>query len=151
MQDKMISEQRLTQRLTTYWERLRKEAHLPEITKFNSNAVAEIWDFCFRVSVDIHEKGKRSYVYEYMGREIVQAFGKDLTGQQVTGISQNVPGVSILGKIDMCVDQKQPIFEDGKFINEKNKVVKYRSCMIPFTTKKEEVSHVVVGLSWRAF
>ena len=85
-----------------------------------------------------------------MGREVVQAFGKDLTGQQVTQVSQNIPGVSILQKIDTCVDQKQPVFEDGKFINEKNKVVKYRSCMVPFATKKE-VSHVVVGLSWRAF
>ena len=60
MQDKMISEQRLTQRLTQYWDRLRKETPLPEISKFNSNAIAEIWDFCFRVGVDIHEKGKRN-------------------------------------------------------------------------------------------
>lgn len=150
MLDKMVPEQRLTTRLSNYWERLRDGASLPNIERFRSGDIPDMWEFCFQVSVDQHDASRKQYLYGYMGRQIIQAFGQDLTGKRVNSMVQNVPGANILKKIDSCVDGRQILTEDGKFINDKSKVVKYRSCMLPFGNDAG-VTHVVVGLSWRAF
>jgi hypothetical protein len=43
-----------------------------------------------------------------------------------------------------------PLVDMGQFINAGNKVVKYRSCLLPFGTGNK-VTHIIAGLSWREF
>ena len=44
----------------------------------------------------------------------------------------------------------KPLVDIGQFISENNKVVKFRSCLLPFG-KDGVVTHVLAGLSWREF
>lgn len=152
MLDKSISEKRLVKRLTDYWSRIKGDAHLPLIMKFNHHALEDVWPFCFQLSVqadDTHQTA--TYKYDYVGEEIVNAYGRDMTGERVNSSIHGIPGGSIINKIDEMVTLRDVIIEQGKFINDKDKVVKYRTCLLPFSSGHDEVTHVIAGLSWRAF
>jgi hypothetical protein len=62
-----------------------------------------------------------------------------------------VPGGKVLNYIDKVMLDPKPTIEDGQFINEKNQVVKFRSCLLPFGSDRDNITHIIAGLSWRAF
>ena len=43
-----------------------------------------------------------------------------------------------------------PLLDTGQFVSETSKVIKFRSCLLPFGTE-ERITHVVVGFSWREY
>ncbi len=150
MREKFVPEKRLIDRMTGYWERLKGDNELPPFQKFNNSAIADIWSHCFVVDVD-ERGGVKNYVYEYVGESIVNAYGKNPAGDRMSSKMHDVPGGTIVTKIDNCVDGKQIVVEQGQFINQKSKIVKYRSCMLPFGKANGTVTHIVTGLSWREF
>ena len=75
----------------------------------------------------------------------------DLTGQQVTPSIRTVPGTSVIKKLDASLPMREPVLEQGSLINNDDKMIKYRSCILPFGNKKFDVSHAIIGLSWKIF
>lgn len=143
-------ERRLPMRLMTYWKRLHTERGLPEIRKFNPHAIEDVWPHCIKLLItEVNEK--RTYKYEFMGKHIIEAFGKDMTGLQVSPNIRNVPGTGIIKRLDAAIPLREPVMEQGQFINDKDKLIKYRSCILPFGSNKYDITHVVLGLSWREF
>ena len=53
-----MNEHRLTDRLTTYWDNLRKDADLPDFGHFNASAVDDIWQQCILFTVQPPVIGK---------------------------------------------------------------------------------------------
>jgi len=155
MLERHISEKRLVDSLTLYWERLRDnvEGTLPPVQQVNSAALGDLWDHCCQLS--IHSESNRSlFKYDYIGSEVKKAYGADLTGQFANLGVRVVPGDAILGDIRNCIDNKEPVSKSGNFINDKSRMIKYRSCIIPFGNSalpEKGVSYVIMGLSWRAF
>lgn len=145
MQDK-----RITTRLVEYWERLKGENSLPEISRFNSAQVDEHWPQCIRLRVEPGGREQRNYVYEYVGRKITEAYGRNLTGTCAHAQLKDIPGASVLKKMDDLVQTAIPQLDEGQFISPKNKIIKYRAVAIPFG-RMTMVTHVIVGLSWREF
>lgn len=150
MLEKSISEQRMVKRMTEYWDRIRGEEHYPQLEKFNTASIPDVWDFCFQVKVK-SEDDNLEYKYEYVGQQIIKAFGKDLTGQKVNAKIHMVPGGNVINKMDECVQRCEPVIEQGKFINEKDKIIKYRSCILPFGNHHDGITHLIVGMSWKAY
>ncbi len=148
-----MHEKRLTDRLTNYWTNLRKDKAMPEFMHFNPSAVEDVLAYCFQLKVEPAAAGitSRTYRYEYMGGKIIEAYGKNLSGQSVSSSVRMLPGSDILKKADLVVSNATPLYEGGQFVNDKNKIVKYRSCMLPFGSEAGEVTHMVVGLSWKSF
>lgn len=148
-----MHDKRLTDRLTSYWSNIRKEKPYPEIQHFNPSAVEDVWAYCFRLKVEPAAANvtTRTYRYEYMGAKIIEAYGKNLSGQSVSSAVRMLPGSDILKKVDMVLANSTPLYEGGQFVNDKNKIVKYRSCMLPFGNETAGVTHIVVGLSWKSF
>lgn len=139
---------RLTDRMITYWERLRKEDVLPNINIFRPEGLGDIWELCFSLNV-ISGGPNNMYQYDYVGRSIVEAFGVDVGGEKVNSNFKWSPGHKIIKKVDGILDSKKPIVEEGTFINKKDQKVKYRTCILPFTNSDEKkVNNVIVGLSW---
>ena len=143
-----MHDRRLTTRLIKYWERLRKDEALPPFNRFNSGAIQDIWDTCFHVSV---QPGSQMFHYQYMGPKIVDAYGVNLTGSDISEKLRHIPGSQFFQKMDNLLEEYTPMENQGQFINEKNKTVKYRSCMVPFGTDEKGVTDVIAGLSWKAF
>lgn len=145
-------EQRLTSRLISYWENIRGEATLPPYAQLNPSALDELWNNCLVLRTEPAAAGKLSYSYTHCGQEISKAIGKDLTGQRMTSNMKFFPGAKIIKRIDEVATQVKPtpLLDDGQFINEKNQIIKYRACLLAFGNT-QGISHVVIGVSWRAF
>ena len=47
-----MHQKRLTDRLTSYWDLLRKENTMPEFAKFNNSSLSDVWDYCVLFSVN---------------------------------------------------------------------------------------------------
>lgn len=148
-----MHDKRLTTRLIDYWNHLRKDAPLPQIALFNHIALEDVIGKCCMWRVEVKESaGKVSfYTYEYVGEEVKQAIGKDLTGGTFSPQFRNFPAARILNKIDEVVKNSTVIADAGQFVNEKSKIVKYRSCLLPFGTKDGKVTNILLGISWHEF
>jgi hypothetical protein len=143
-----ITEQRLTSRLVSAWEKLKADNEMPEYTRLNKDVIADVIVNCCIVSVN--GQGKPIYKYEYVGDAVVQAYGKNPSGEYHHS-SVRMPASALCIRMDQVIIERKPLFDDGQFINENNKVVKYRGCLLPYKNPANEVSHILIGLSWRAF
>jgi len=151
MRDKIVNEQRLVKRMESYWDSLKEEgASLPKYQKFNNARLQDIWENCFTLIVN-EKMGNRMYKYEHVGEEVHKAYGSKLVGDFTMQTIKGIPGVKVLEKIDECITAKKIFVEDGKFINKESKMIKFRSCILPFGSDGENVDHVVTGLSWRKY
>ena len=148
-----MEDQRLTKRLTEYWNRLRKDLPLPAWAKFNVGSLQDVWGQCcvWRVDLTGLENKRRQYTYEYMGSNAREALGQDLTGMVFISHFQRFPGARVVERVEEVVASHAPVSDEGSFVNENQKIVKYRSCLLPFGTPEGKVTHIVLGLSWKAF
>jgi hypothetical protein len=140
----------LTARLIEHWHCVRKDKPLPEMARFNPGPVDDLWPQCFLVSIE--GRGKRPlFKYEYMGEAIVQLYGRDLTGCYADERVAQFPGAIVCRGLGPAATHRQPLEEDGFFINEQGRLVKYRACFLPFGNETKGVTRIVVGLSGRVF
>jgi hypothetical protein len=146
MQDK-----RLTIRLTNYWNLIRKEDILPAMDRFNKSALEDIMTKCCIYKVEISGNSNKLYSYEFVGSNLKEAFGKDMTGQMFSTKLKTFPAARVINKIESVIEQKQPVVDEGQFINEKSQLIKYRSCLLPFGNREGRVTNILLGLSWAAF
>lgn len=139
------TEKRLTRRLINYWESLRTGDNMPEMAAFDIGAIAEIWAKCVKIKV-----GEGGYQFEYMGRDISAAYGRDLTGQSTDTANKGFPGFFICRNLDKTLGERNFIEDTGYFLaGVSTKVVKYRACSLPFTNAEKEPTHIIVGLSYK--
>ncbi len=150
MKERFISEKRLTSRLTKYWENLKQSQKLPSIEQFNIAAIDDIAMFCMRLAVNTN-LDRRSYVYEFVGEEVQNVIGFKTTNSSIEKSSVGQFEKLIVKNLGDCLDEKQPVYREGKFVNEKSKVIKYRCCILPFAREDQPISHLVVGFSYKIF
>jgi hypothetical protein len=148
-----MEDKRLTKRLVDYWDRLRKDLPLPSWERFNIEGLADVWGKCcvWRVEVASSPDVRPQYMYEYVGASAEEALGRNLTGMIFVSHAQQFAGARITKRINEVVQNRTPLFDEGSFVNERNRTIKYRSCLLPFGTKDGKVTHIVLGLSWRSF
>lgn len=145
-------EQRLTVRLTDYWNTLRKDAPMPNFAQFNQGAVGDLWPNCLVFAAQPTAAGKVAFRVQAVGDNLTQLFGHDLVGREATKPALRVfGGGKIAGDVEQTALARAPVEAEGKYVNDKNKVVKYRACLLPFSTSPDSVSHILAGLSWREF
>ena len=145
-----MMEKRLTERLTKYWEVLRQDGALPVFGKFNSAAIDDIWGNCILFTVNKSNDNEKSYTFYRVGDKVKQLYHEDLTGNTLKAKQRAFKGAAVIKRIDEVVKDGSPIEDAGQFVSPDNKVVKFRSCLLPFGNDNE-VTHIVAGLSWREF
>ena len=147
----MTDDHRLTDRLTSYWTLLKRDARMPEFAQFNLSAISDIWQQCILFTVQQGTGGGPNSVSFYMlGDKVKSLYGGDMSGRSMYPGMKHFQGASIVRKVDELIANPQPIYDQGQFVNEKSKIVKFRSCLLPFG-KDGKVTHVMAGLSWREF
>lgn len=149
MREKHISEKYLVKRLEDYWHRLKGGSSLPSIHRFNAGHIQDVWDNCFRALV-LGEAHRTLYRYEYMGAEVRAAYGKSLVGETVTSGVQMWAGAPILKVADACIAEKKPVSGSGQFVGRRDMIIRYQCCVLPFSMRQEEVTHVIAGIAWKA-
>ncbi len=147
-----MHEKRLTARLESYWNLVRKDAPLPQYAQFNQGAIDDLWQKCMLLAMQ-PSASKPVFRISSVGHELTGLLGHDLVGREVSRAAlRDFGGGKIATKVDDVVVACSPVFDDGKFVNKNtNKIVKYRACLLPFGADSEHISHILMGLSWREF
>ncbi|MES2985033.1 MAG: PAS domain-containing protein [Pseudomonadota bacterium] len=144
-------EHRLGDRLTTYWDTIRKDEPMPDFTHFNTSAISDIWQQCILFTLSPLVENKPAVLNFYMiGESLRTLYSSDMVGRSFSSSQRHFQGAALVRRVEEMIANPQPISDVGQFINERSKVVKYRSVMLPFG-RGGKVTHVVVGLSWREF
>jgi len=144
----MSAELRLIDRLTTYWNMIRKDQPVPEFVQFNISAIEDLWSQCVLFTV---QPGVPPTVNFYNVGDKVKALYGDVAGRTVNTNNRHFQGASIVRKVADVVASPAPVFDEGQFVNERSKIVKYRTCLLPFGNREGRITHIVAGLSWREF
>lgn len=142
-------EKRLTQRLTTYWEKLKKEDDMPAFGRFNSGALSDVWEYCMLLAVNDNSNSP-SYSFYQMGDKVRELYGSQANSQALAPAGKSGQAANIIKRANEIIQTQGPVYDDGQFVSERNKMVKFRSCMLPFGSAGN-VTHIIVGLSWREF
>lgn len=146
----MRDDNRLTIRLTSYWNTLRADRIIPSIENFHIHALEDVIGQCciWRVEIADEHPSSPLYTYEYVGSSLKDALGRDMTGEKFTAQLENFPPAWIVSKIDTVLETKFPTSDEGEFVNELHKTVKYRSCLLPFGSPEGKITNILLGLSW---
>ena len=141
---------RVTDRLITYWENLRHGGTMPEFEHLNASAMGDLWQHCVLFTVGPAAPGQKPTISFYrVGDQLRSIYGPDMLGKAFSSQSRHFQGAAIVRKIDAVLTNPAPLVDNGQFVSEANKIVKYRSCLLPFG--KDTVTHVVAGLSWKEY
>lgn len=146
-------EKRLTTRLTGYWDMLRKEQLIPEFSLLNRSQIDDVWPYCMILQLEPGtDNANRHFRIADMGPSLIALYNENLTGKRISPKQKQFKAASLIRKSGQILDNPAPLIDEGKFINDKNAIVKYRSCVVPFgNPQTREVTHLMVGMSWREF
>ncbi len=85
-----------------------------------------------------------------LGDKAKDIYGGDMSGRTMYPTMKHFQGASIVRRVDDIIATPKALYDEGQFVNERSKIVKYRSCLLPFG-KEGKVTHILAGLSWREF
>jgi hypothetical protein len=148
-----INEKRLTSRLLTYWTSLCDVGEtIPHTGKYNASSISDVTPFCCQIRVQFEDGGNPHFFYEAVGRSIRELIGRDPSGQPILpGSSATLEG-RIIKDLTACLGEAKPTYDEGQFFNNQSKVVKYRSCNLPFHGRvKDDISMILIGFSCKVF
>jgi len=138
---------RMNERLQQYWQELRAGRSMPLESEIDMEALKDIWGHCFLVSVT---DGK--FAYSYLGPQLVDAFGDDLTGKEIVETLVYPHPLSLLNAFASVAQSGTPGMDESEFVNSRGATVKYRSCVLPLgSANKPSVAFLLGGMNWKAY
>lgn len=147
----MMQDQRLIDRLTRYWNSMRREEPMPRFAQFNSSAIDDIWQQCLLFTVQPASAGKPPHLnFHTIGDQLSSIYGKTLLGTTFNPAQKHFQGATVMSKVGQIIASPAPLVDIGQFVCQSGKTVKYRSCLLPFGGQGV-VTHIIAGLSWREF
>lgn len=148
-----MQEKRLTFRLIDHWNNLtRPEGGVPEIKDWRASHLNDTVPFCARIRIKDQDSKAPLCGFEQVGATLQEAFGKEsMVGKLVRPTTPVFPAARIIRRIPELITGCAPIEDDGQFVNESGKVVKYRSALLPFADHKGIVEVTIIGFNWRIF
>lgn len=146
----MQNDQRLVDTLIRYWRKRKGAELMPIYEAFAPESLGEdIWQQCCAFTVQVANQ-KSLLVSDYTGNKARQAMGRDITGEVLAIGAQQFEAVRLLQQAEAVLDKKDPLTDEGHFVNAESKIIKFRSCLLPFG-RKGKVTHLLLGVSWQAF
>lgn len=147
MNETMPRRARINEQLTEYWHELRADHPLPFEHEINAESLRDIWSSCFLVTVK-----PQGFAYDYIGKELLDAYGDDLTGREITETLLYPHPRTLFDTFKHVVASAEPATEDGEFTNSKGRLIKYRSSVLPLAGRgRAGVSFLLGGMRWKAF
>jgi hypothetical protein len=140
--------QRINQRLEDYWERQRKGKAFPSEGDINPDDLGDVWEHCYLINV-IGE-GK-SFKYSYMGRALIDAYGDDVTNEEVGPHLLRPTRPHLFRQFSQVVKTCAPVMDEGEFVNRQHHHIRYRCCMLPLGRAPHTVSYILGGMKWKAY
>ena len=121
-------ERRITLRLLSYWEKLRKGRPMPTEQDINPEDIQDLWDNCFLIHVT--DLSKSDYNYTFLGEAIAEAYNHGIADEQSGGMISPNAG-KLTTSFRQIMETAKPLTEEGEFRNIRQEMVKYRQCLLP--------------------
>lgn len=138
---------RINELLQLYWQELKGNRPLPLEHEVSAEALKDIWNSCFLVV-----KRHGSFAYEYLGTDLLDAYGDDLTGKEITEALLYPHPKSLFEAFQAVSTTALPAMDEGEFTNARGQVVKYRSCVLPLAAQGGDgVAFLLGGMKWKAY
>lgn len=146
-QHESMRERRITVRLLSYWEKLRRGLPMPTEQDIDPDHIQDLWDHCFLVHVE--DLQKDGYQYTYLGKAIHDAYQGGLSEADTGGLVS--PNAERLADCYMEVmHTRKPLVDEGEFKNIHGDVVKYRQCLLPLG-EGDTVSAIFGGMRYKIY
>jgi len=142
---------RINEKLSDYWEQIRADRNYPSEKEFLPENIADIWDHCFLVQVNPGHDVDHGYRYSYLGKALIDAFGDDVSGQEVGEILLDTSANSFVEAFEKVIKDATPVVTEGEFTNKNAIIIKYRSCMLPLSGVGDKIDYIIGGMNWKAF
>ena len=147
----IAGEQRINELLRDYWQRLRKGRPFPSDADIDPDAIGDIWGSCFMVKASSPEAKEHGYRYEYLGTDLIEAFGGDITNEEVSSRLINPQSPPLQRHFDDVARTGMPVEDEAEFTNRQGRVIKYRSCMVPIGKSPSGVDYIIGAVKWKAY
>lgn len=134
---------RAHERLMQYWLSLKGTRNYPREDEVDPEALEPIWDSCFLVTlIDGRRFGFR---YEYMGSELLEAYGRDMTG--LAAEDPEAPQIASLIHALERAAAGETVTDGSVFTNSKNVEIRYRCCLVPLGAMT--VEYILGCMRWK--
>jgi len=144
-----MHEKRLTSQLLKYWNIVRRNRTIPDVRHINPSAIEKLWAQCFLLSCD-NLRENFSYQYECVGPLVTDFYERDMTDQYVDDTVEENVHLSLRRLLHQVITQHSPVDDEGNFLKENGKLMKYRFILMPFGDD-DGITHVMGGLSFMLF
>lgn len=140
------TEQRLTFRLLSYWNRIRATREFPSLADVNINEITEMWHFTFT----IEWRADGEHRFQYFGPELIAVLGEDVTGESVEEAMGNSMLNNLIGFFDKVIAQRAPVSESSQFFME-GKEIRYRSLIVPLSSNGKDIDYLIGTTNYKAY
>ncbi|MFM9890432.1 MAG: PAS domain-containing protein [Rickettsiales bacterium] len=138
---------RINELLQQYWHELAGARPYPLESEISTEALRDIWPYCYLVSVK-----PDGFSYDYLGTGLIEAYGDDFTGREVTERLLYPHPTSLVKTFAEVVNSAQASMDENEFTNSRGARVKYRACVLPLGARgREGVAFLLGGMKWKAF
>lgn len=144
-------QRRITEYLLSYWEELRGDRPFPAESDVNPGDLEDIWESCFLVEVKGSEDKGLSFKYAYLGGDLIDAFGDDMTGREIFDELVDPKTRDLVRNLTEMVELGEPTIREAEFTNHNNMLIKYRKAMVPLSDDGKTINFILGGMKWRAF
>lgn len=145
------SHNRINERIRSYWDEVRGARPLPEERDIDPEGLRDVWDACFLVKPVPPEAGGIGFRYDYLGKDLIDAFGGDVTHQEVYAKLVSTDSPPLVRSFAEVIKTGKPVEEQAEFTNVQGLLIKYRSCMLPLGNGAEGVNYILGGMKWKLF
>ena len=138
---------RINDFLQQYWRELRGDRPLPFEDEVNPEALAAIWDSCFLIS-----RSGDVFSYAYLGNRLIEAYGDNLTGHEVTEALLYPHPQSLFDTFERVCREENPAMDENSFMNALGQHIRYRSCVLPLAARGHAgVAFLLGGMKWKVY
>ena len=137
------------EKLNGYWKAISNGRPFPPENEINPDELADIWDSCFLVAVDVVAK-RSGYRYSFLGERLIEAYGDDVRNPEVATQLISTANPSTAKKIDEVIQSQKPVVDEAEFVNSKGISIRYRSCLLPLG-QAGKVTHVIGCMRWKLY
>ncbi len=139
--------QRITEVLQDYWQQKNAGGIMPSEEDIDPQDLGDLWEHCFLVQ----KMPDNKFMYLHMGSAIIEAYGDDLTGQEVCEKLVGQLHEPLVAKFHETIERGRPVLDESSFINRKQMDIRYRTCLLPLRKQAREAAYILGGMKWKAY
>lgn len=142
------SEQRLTFRLLSYWNRIRAGKDFPTLAEVNITEIAEMYHMTY--TLEIAGPSQADHRFLYFGPELAAVFGQNYTGHHLDEAILDPIVNHTIGFYEKVIEARKPCSESSEFHLD-GKEIRYRSVILPLSSNGKDIDFLIGTTNYKAF